>query len=98
MEEKVTCRTPTEGRDGVTNLPKWKFDAIQSAILTVLKRGELPFSQLREAVRDELTEEELSNLGSLGWHVTSVKLEMEVRGEIERIPGRVPQRLKLPLT
>jgi len=26
------------------------------------------------------------------------KLEMEVRGEIERIPGRVPQRLKLPLT
>jgi len=69
MEEKVTCRTPTEGRDGVTNLPKWKFDAIQSAILTVLK-----------------------------WHVTSVKLEMEVRGEIERIPGRVPQRLKLPLT
>ncbi len=98
MEERIACRTPTKGRDGVTNIPKWKFDAIRQAILAVLKRGELPFSELREAVRQEMSQGDLSKLGSLGWHVTSVKLELEVRREIERIPGKAPQRLKLPLT
>lgn len=95
MEEKVVCRTPTEGRDGVTNLPKWKFDAIRSAILSTLETGDIPFSQLKDAVNSRLTEDELAHLGSLGWHTTSVKLEMEVRGEIRRIDGPGPQMLTL---
>lgn len=92
--EKVACRTPAEGRDGVTNIPKWKFDAVQAAILKAVGDDGLPFSELNEAVKRHLDEKDYHRLGSLGWHVTTVKLEMEVRGEIERLPGSGPQRIR----
>ena len=98
MPEKISCRTPAEDRAGVTNIPKWKYDEVSQAILSVLERGDIAFSDLRDAVMAELSSETLENLGSVSWHVTTVKLEMEVRGEIERISGKVPQRLQLPAT
>ena len=98
MPEKISCRTPAEDRAGVTNIPKWKYDEVSQAILSVLERGDIAFSDLRDAVMAELSSETLENLGSVSWHVTTVKLEMEVRGEIERMPGKVPQRLQLPAT
>ena len=98
MAEKISCRTPAEDRAGVTNIPKWKYDEVSQAILSVLERGDIAFSDLRDAVMAELSSETLENLGSVSWHLTTVKLEMEVRGEIERISGKVPQRLQLPAT
>ena len=52
------------------------------------------FSGLADAVRDRLTADILDRLGSVGWHVTTVKLNMEVEGELRRLPG-APQRLVL---
>ena len=95
MEEKVACRTPAEGRDGVTNIPRWKFDAIRSAILDILQDGEIAWSNLSDAVAERLTDEQLANLGKVGWHVVCVKLEMEVRGEITRKPGKGRQIVQL---
>ncbi len=91
-QDKVACRTPAEGRDGVTNIPKWKFDAVRDAILAICVE-ETVFTDLFNLVPKHLTEDQLAKLGSVNWHVTSVKLEMEVRGEIARIPGASPQRL-----
>lgn len=96
MVEKVACRTPAEGRDGVTNIPKWKFDAIRRAILEILADGDIAWSDLSDAVAARLTKEELANLGKVGWHVVSVKLELEVRGEVLRKPGKGKQILTLP--
>ena len=46
----------------------------------------------------ELSKEQLSKLGSVvrapSLATTTVKLDMEVKGEIERVPGSVPQRLR----
>ena len=95
MEEKVGCRTPAERRDGVTNIPKWKFDAIRGAILSVLAAGDTKWGDLTDAVRARLSANELARMGKLGWHVVSVKLELEVRGEIERVDGAKPQLLRL---
>jgi hypothetical protein len=95
-EEKIVCRTPTEGRDGVTRIPAWKFRAVRRAILHAVEGagpGGLAFSELTGAVRARLSEDELRRLGSLGWHCTTVKLEMEVAGDIARAPGDGPQRL-----
>jgi hypothetical protein len=93
--EKIACRTPTEGRKGVTNIPAWKFDALRQAILTVVEAagpdGAL-FSTLPAEAAKHLSADERARLGSLGWHVTTVKLELEVRGEIARLSGS-PQRL-----
>ncbi len=96
--EKTACRTPAEGRDGVTNIPTWKFELLRDAILHSLAAGDLPFSQLKDAVRERLDADALNTLGSLGWHVTCVKLEMEVRGEIERVKGVTPQLLRKVIT
>ena len=97
-EPKVACRTPAEGRDGETRIPEWKFDTLRDAILAdIVSAGPegRKFSDLAEAVGSRLSENERARLGSLPWHVTTVKLELEVRGEIARLPGS-PQRLVEP--
>ncbi len=92
-EEKVGCRTPAEGRDGVTNIPKWKYDLLRAAILDAVGEDGIAFEDLIEAVRSRLSEDDLDRLGSLGWHATTVKLNMEVEQEISRVPGVSPQQL-----
>jgi hypothetical protein len=92
MTNRVACRTPAKGRDGVTNIPEWKFEAVRNALRAVLSGGEVPFQGLSDRVRTQMTDDDLERLGSVGWHVTTVKPELEVRGEIERLPGS-PQRL-----
>ncbi|RED12284.1 DUF6958 family protein [Pontivivens insulae] len=94
-EPRVACRTPAKGRDGVTNIPEWKFDAVRGAILAGLSQGPVLFKDLNAAVDARLTADQRRDLGSLGWHVTTVKLELEVRGEIVRVPGSGPQRIML---
>lgn len=96
-EDRVICRTPTEGREGVTRIPRWKYDCIRRAILETLDESEtgiVRFKDLCEAVRGRLTSNQLAKLGSVMWHVTSVKLNMEVEGELMRVPGAKPQALK----
>lgn len=94
--EKVACRTPAEGRDGVTNIPAWKFDLIRGHIRDLLTDGNpRVYNDVRDAVGARLSEEEAERLGKLGWHVITVKLEMEVRGEIERVKAKGPQQIRL---
>ncbi|MEL7100410.1 MAG: hypothetical protein AAGM84_16415 [Pseudomonadota bacterium] len=94
MTDKVACRTPAEGRDGVTNIPAWKFDLIRGHILDLLSGGPMVYNDVRDAVGARLTEDEAERLGKLGWHVITVKLELEVRGEIARVPGKGPQKIR----
>ena len=55
-----------------------------------------------QAVLKELTarleevhsEEKLQRLGSLMWYLITVKLDMEARGEIERVPAKRPQHIR----
>ncbi len=92
--EKVACRTPAEGRTGVTNIPVWKFDAVRAAILDALRAGAMRYSDLKDAVDARLDLDTKAKLGKLGWHVVTVKLEMEVRGEIERLGVKGPQQIR----
>ncbi|GGX69139.1 hypothetical protein GCM10011309_18840 [Litorimonas cladophorae] len=96
-EPKVTCYTPAEGRNAGVNIPKWKYDCIRRAILDVLDESEtaqIRFKDLNDAVRLRLTSNQLAKLGSVGWHVTTVKLNMEVEGELVRVHGARPQTLR----
>ncbi|WP_299044514.1 hypothetical protein [uncultured Tateyamaria sp.] len=92
--DKVACRTPAEGRDGVTNIPVWKFDAVRAAILGALENGPILYKDLNAAVQSRLDDQTLADLGKLGWHVVTVKLELEVRGEIERLAVKGPQQIR----
>ena len=96
-DKKTICRTPNA--NGTTRIPSWKFDVIREAILkTVDTAGEdgLAFKDLSASVASTLDSDILTKLGSVGWHTTCVKLELEVAGEIARVPGVTPQRIVRP--
>lgn len=95
-EDKVLCETPTPGKKP-TRIAKWKYDLIRDAILVVVPSDDqgLEFSQLPKLVEGQLTNDDLEKLGSVSWYTTTVKLDMEVKVVIERIPGSKPQRLRV---
>ncbi len=96
--EKVACRTPSKGRDGVTNIPKWKYDLVRNYILEMITDAGpqgIPFANMRGELEKRLTVEEAKLLGSAGWHITVVKLNMEVEGEIKRSSEKGPQKILL---
>lgn len=78
-----------------TCIPRWKDDAHHDAILAVIPKDEerLPFKTLAQQAGERLSTKVRQRLGSVGWHTATVKLEMEVRGEIELMPGASPRRL-----
>lgn len=97
QEGKIACYTPTKGRESATRIPRWKYDCVRRAILNVLDEaedGQVLFKDLAGYVGEILTSNQLAKLGSLGWHVTTVKLNMEVDGELERVPRKSPQTLR----
>jgi hypothetical protein len=88
----VLAHTPTPGRRGV-RVDRAKYEIIRDAIVSVLSaRREVAFRDLPEAVGERLRQ---PFDGSIPWYTTTVKLDMEVRSVIERIPGSKPQRLRL---
>ncbi|GJM44403.1 MAG: hypothetical protein DHS20C21_12450 [Gemmatimonadota bacterium] len=96
-EEKRLCRTPTPGKQP-TVIPEWKYEEVRRVIRRVVPRDPpgIPAKDLPEIVRSELSAEVKAELGSITWHTTTVKLEMEVAGELARVPGRKPQHLVRP--
>ena len=98
-DAKVLCLTPTPGKQG-TRIDAWKYNAVRKAILKALGRGRagVEFRDLPELVSLALSKEDAANLGSVMWYTTTVKLHMETEGEIERVPGAKPQRVRRVIT
>ena len=93
IEEKVTCQTPTPGKKS-TRIARWKYAAVREAILDSLSHPSegVLFKDLAGLVGERLSPEIKRNLGSLGWYTTTVKLDLEVKGEIRRLKNSGPQR------
>lgn len=81
-----------EKKQGV-NISKEKYDIIRKAILSTMHiQKEISFMNLSRAVEKEVN----GNFdGSVMWYVTTVKLDMEARGELKRVPNSRPQLIKL---
>ncbi len=95
-EDRVTCASPAPGKKrGITRIPRWKYEALRRAIHRVVvstgRRGATLDELIEEAPR-LLTEDERAELGSAPWHVKTVKLDLEVRGEIAPLDGSTPPR------
>ena len=91
MSDRIMTLHP-EGKQGV-KISRQKYDVMRQAILEALRvHGEMTFTDLAEDVRRNL---ESTFEGSINWYVTTVKLDLEARGEIMRIPKKTPQRLRL---
>ncbi|HQR33896.1 MAG TPA: hypothetical protein PLK30_14260 [Blastocatellia bacterium] len=92
MEEKILTRNPDAAKQGF-NISKQKYDATRSAILASLANGtELTLKELFAAVSKHLNDELNS---SIKWYATVVKLDLEARKVIERVPKAKPHRIRL---
>ncbi len=90
---KDTIRTlHPEKKQGV-KISREKYEIIRKAIMNTLrKQKEMTFMNLSRAVEKEVN----GNFeGSVTWYVTTVKLDLEARGEIKRVPSSRPQLVKL---
>ena len=90
---KDTIRTlHPEKKQGV-KISKEKYEIIRNAILCVLQtEKEITFMNLSRAVEKEVNG---TFEGSVLWYVTTVKLDLEARGQIKRVPSSRPQLVKL---
>ena len=86
------CTLHPQKKQGV-NISREKYEIIRKAILAELKtQKEMPFMKLSRAVEKEVRG---TFEGSVTWYVTTVKLDLEARGEVRRVPNSRPQLVKL---
>ncbi|MCI0555628.1 MAG: hypothetical protein L0287_32180 [Anaerolineae bacterium] len=91
MKDMVKTLHP-EKKQGV-NISREKYDIIRKAIMSELHTNkEMTFMKLSRAVEKEVRGK---FDGSVMWYVTTVKLDLEARGEIKRVPNSRPQLVRL---
>lgn len=97
--ERVMTLHP-EGKQGV-NVERVKYEEMRRALLAVIPKGEagVAFGELAGLVEGRLDEGVFgggdgSGVTKVMWWVTTVKQDLEARGEIERVEGARPQRVR----
>jgi hypothetical protein len=91
MKDMIRTLHP-EKKQGV-NISKAKYEIIRKAILCALEtKREMTFMNLSRTVEKEVNG---TFEGSVNWYVTTVKLDLEARGIVKRVPNSRPQLVKL---
>ena len=91
VEEKILTLHP-QGKQGV-NILKRRYDTIKDFILeTIEKHTEITYQELNKLAVKKLTK---NFDGKVGWYIVSVKLDLETREIIERIPKTSPYKLRI---
>ncbi len=91
MKDTVKTLHP-EKKQGV-NISREKYEIIRRNIMSILRANkEMTFMKLSRAVEKEVRGK---FDGSVTWYVTTVKLDLEARGEIKRVPNSRPQLVRL---
>ena len=90
-EDRILTMHPA-GKKGV-NIDREKYEFIKNYILNKVKdEGEITFSDLADAAVEEISAE---FDGKVLWYITTVKLDLEARKLIERIPKTSPHVIRL---
>ena len=91
MKDVIRTLHP-EKKQGV-NISREKYEVIRNAILCILQqKKQMTFMNLCREVEKEVNGK---FDGSVMWYVTTVKLDMEARGEVKRVPNSRPQLVRL---
>lgn len=90
-EEKILTLHPA-GKKG-TNISLEKYNIIKDAMLKIIaEQGNISYEDLNDKMMDDL---QPTFDGRVNWYVVTVKLDLEARGIIERIPKTSPHRVRL---
>lgn len=91
-DEYVETINPEPRKQGV-RIEKSKYEMIRGAILKNLRAyGKLSFTRLGNLLEEQLLK---TFDGSVMWYYTTVKLDLEARGVIRRIPNTEPQLIEI---
>lgn len=91
MEERIQTLHP-QGKQGV-NILKSKYDQIVDEMVSIIKNhGEITYQDLNDEIIDAL---EGKFDGKIPWYVVTVKLDLEARKIIERVPKTSPHKVRL---
>ena len=95
LAKRVVARNPVKGKQS-KRIDAQRYDAMRRALLMAIPRTRLGvrFMDLFDTILRHLPRAGLPGTGTLSWTLTTVKLDLEARGLIERIPNSVPQRLR----
>jgi len=91
-EEKKILTLNLRGKKEV-NILERRYYLMKDAIMSImLKSGSMTMAELDKRVK--------TKLGSkfdrkVGWYFIAIKLDLEARGKIERIPNKTPQRIRV---
>ncbi len=91
MEEKIMTLHPA-GKKGV-NILKRRYDQMAETLLGIVRQhGEISYTEM-----NDIAEKELDGKfdGKIPWYVVTVKLDLEARGILERIPKTSPHKLRI---
>lgn len=92
MNEQIQTLHPDPSKKGV-QIDKEKYDLMRRSILEKLEQqGRITFTELSALVEDDLRGR---FDGSMMWYYTMVKLDLEARGELRRVPNSKPQLVEL---
>lgn len=92
MNEQIQTLHPDPSKKGV-QIDKEKYDLMRRSILEKLEQqGRITFTELSALVEDDLRGR---FDGSMMWYYTTVKLDLEARGELRRVPNSKPQLVEL---
>ena len=90
---KDMVKTLHPGKKQGVNISREKYDTIRKAIMNELRANkEMTFMKLSRAVEKTVRGK---FDGSVMWYVTTVKLDLEARGEVKRVPNSRPQLVRL---
>ena len=90
-EDKILTLHP-EGKRGVS-IAKRKYDLIKTFIIeTLQKRDKITYKELNDLAVKQLSK---NFEGKVNWYVVTVKLDLEARKIINRIPKTSPHQIKL---
>lgn len=90
-EEKIMTLHP-QGKAGV-NILKRRYDFIKDFIVSTVSENEpITFERLGDMAIEQLTDK---FDGKVLWYIVTVKLDLEARDVIERIPKTSPHQLRM---
>jgi hypothetical protein len=92
VPERILTKHPEAGKSG-RNIRKETYDTIKEAIISILKKEkEVAFYPLGHKVEKQVKGKVA---GKVLWFYVTVKLDLEARGILMRVPGTSPQMVRL---
>lgn len=91
----MNTKNVNKGRRGFAVSPE-KYEPIRKAILASVPSGGrgVTFKDLVSSVAEQVPADLFPKRGSVSWYTKVVQLDLEAQGQLVRVSGQVPQRLR----